>query len=72
MRLILPVFSIIYILLSASAYAQPADIEDFFEPFTADWVRANPNQAISTRFFYRGGAGVTVTAADPSDARIPG
>tara|TARA_R110002072_G_scaffold52637_1_gene140052 strand:- start:2740 stop:4509 length:1770 start_codon:yes stop_codon:yes gene_type:complete len=51
MRLILPVFSIISILLTTAAHTQPADIEDFFEQFTADWVRANPNQAISTSFF---------------------
>ncbi len=29
----------------------PAGINDFFSEFTAQWVRANPNQAISTGFF---------------------
>ncbi|MEX2333330.1 MAG: DUF885 family protein, partial [Pseudohongiella sp.] len=29
----------------------PASIDAFFSEFTADWVRANPNQAISAGFF---------------------
>ena len=33
------------------AHAQPLPIEDFFESFTAEWVRANPNLAISTGYF---------------------
>jgi uncharacterized protein (DUF885 family) len=33
------------------AHAQPQPIEDFFETFTAEWVRANPNLAISTGYF---------------------
>ena len=31
--------------------AQPRTIDDFFAAFTADWVRGNPNQATSTRYF---------------------
>jgi uncharacterized protein (DUF885 family) len=31
--------------------AQPRTIDDFFASFTADWVRGNPNQATSTRYF---------------------
>lgn len=33
------------------AHAQPEPIEEFFETFTAEWVRANPNLAISTGYF---------------------
>ncbi|MDO9521266.1 MAG: DUF885 domain-containing protein [Pseudohongiella sp.] len=33
------------------AQAQPQPIEAFFESFTAEWVRANPNLAISTGYF---------------------
>lgn len=33
------------------AHAQPQPIEAFFETFTAEWVRANPNLAISTGYF---------------------
>ncbi len=31
--------------------AQQPGIEDFFNRFTADWVRINPNQATATRYF---------------------
>jgi uncharacterized protein (DUF885 family) len=33
------------------AGAQQRTIDDFFTAFTADWVRGNPNQATSTRYF---------------------
>ncbi|TFH73743.1 DUF885 domain-containing protein [Gammaproteobacteria bacterium LSUCC0112] len=33
------------------AHAQPQPVEEFFETFTAEWVRANPNLAISTGYF---------------------
>ena len=36
---------------AAALAAQQPTIGDFFEQFTADWVRQNPNQAISTRYF---------------------
>jgi uncharacterized protein (DUF885 family) len=39
------------ILLPAKVLAQTGDIETFFEEFTTEWVRANPNQAISTSYF---------------------
>jgi uncharacterized protein (DUF885 family) len=31
--------------------AQPATIADFFDRFTADWIRSNPDQATATRYF---------------------
>jgi uncharacterized protein (DUF885 family) len=31
--------------------AQPPAVADFFDRFTADWVRSNPDQAVSTRYF---------------------
>ena len=34
-----------------SPSAQQRSIDDFFAAFTADWIRQNPNQAASTRFF---------------------
>lgn len=36
---------------AAQLPAQPPDIDTFFRDFTAEWVRGNPNQATSTRFF---------------------
>lgn len=36
--------------LSPLAAQQPS-IDDFFERFTADWVRLNPNQATNARYF---------------------
>jgi uncharacterized protein (DUF885 family) len=43
-------------LAAAPAFAQsspaaPPSIDDFFRDFTADWVRHNPGQATSTRYF---------------------
>ena len=35
----------------AVASAQSRTIDDFFRDFTAEWVRANPNIAASTRYF---------------------
>jgi uncharacterized protein (DUF885 family) len=35
----------------AVAPAQRRPIADFFRDFTAEWIRSNPNQAASTRFF---------------------
>lgn len=34
-----------------AATAQQRTIDDFFNAFTADWIRGNPNQATSTRYF---------------------
>ena len=31
--------------------AQPATIGDFFDRFTAEWVRQSPNQAVGARYF---------------------
>src|SRR5262249_17887814 len=35
----------------ATVNAQPPTIADFFDRFTADWIRSNPDQATSTRYF---------------------
>ncbi len=35
----------------AATKAQQRTIDDFFNTFTADWIRGNPNQATSTRYF---------------------
>src|SRR6516225_11576080 len=31
--------------------AQPPTIGEFFDRFTTEWVRQNPNQAVNARFF---------------------
>jgi uncharacterized protein (DUF885 family) len=38
-------------LASCRADAPAPSIDAFFDTFTADWVRMNPNQAIATRYF---------------------
>ena len=38
-------------LASCHAAAPAPSIDAFFDTFTADWVRMNPNQAIATRYF---------------------
>src|ERR1700722_11750168 len=42
-------------LTAAPAFGQstdaPPSIDDFFRDFTADWIRHDPNQATSTRYF---------------------
>src|SRR5688572_219668 len=35
----------------AAAASASASIDDFFQRFTDEWVRRNPNLAISTRYF---------------------
>jgi uncharacterized protein (DUF885 family) len=35
----------------ASAQPRPRSISEFFDGFTAEWMRANPNLAASTRYF---------------------
>ena len=50
---------LVFVLLSACAEPPPpaalpnpaASIDEFFQRFTDDWVRRNPNLAISTRYF---------------------
>ncbi|MEQ1909981.1 MAG: hypothetical protein ABMA15_14225 [Vicinamibacterales bacterium] len=45
-------FSIGALALSvATLHAQPTTIADFYDRFTAEWVRSNPDQAVSTRYF---------------------
>jgi uncharacterized protein (DUF885 family)/quercetin dioxygenase-like cupin family protein len=34
-----------------SAQDRPRTVSDFFRDFTAEWIRSNPNQAASTRYF---------------------
>jgi hypothetical protein len=47
--------AIIVVLAAVSAVvalpAQQRNITDFFDTFTAEWIRMNPDQATSTRFF---------------------
>jgi uncharacterized protein (DUF885 family) len=37
--------------LAASAQQRPRSVGEFFDTFTAEWMRANPNLAASTRYF---------------------
>jgi uncharacterized protein (DUF885 family) len=37
--------------LSSPASSQQKSIDDFFGDFTAEWIRTNPNQATSSRYF---------------------
>src|SRR3984893_17407207 len=37
--------------VSAQERQQPRMVSDFFRDFTAEWMRANPNQAAATRYF---------------------
>jgi len=37
--------------LSAQQPPPQRTVNDFFNEFTAEWIRANPNQAASTRYF---------------------
>jgi uncharacterized protein (DUF885 family) len=39
------------VMLVAAAPAQRRTVDDFFRDFTADWIRANPNQATALRYF---------------------
>ena len=55
-RTILPLlrfttFCLTALFVSTSGFAQQPPIEQFFEEFTAEWVRANPNLAVSTGYF---------------------
>jgi uncharacterized protein (DUF885 family) len=51
----LPVSGLIVVLAGTIAAAQGArsgrTIDDFFNDFTAEWVRSNPDQATATRYF---------------------
>jgi uncharacterized protein (DUF885 family) len=38
-------------ILTHGAQAQQKNVDDFFRDFTADWIRGNPNQATSSRYF---------------------
>jgi uncharacterized protein (DUF885 family) len=39
------------ILAGTAIVAQPDPLHRFFDEFTADWIRGNPNQAVGTRYF---------------------
>lgn len=39
------------LLIRGDVRAQPRSIDDFFNSFTAEWVRLSPNQATATRYF---------------------
>ena len=41
----------LFVFAVATLAAQPATIGDFFDRFTADWVRQSPDQAIGSRYF---------------------
>ena len=45
------VFASLLIVFASGSVAQTTQIDDFFTEFTAEWVRANPNQAVSTGYF---------------------
>lgn len=42
---------LITMVLVAPLSAQDPDVDKFFDEFTAEWVRNNPDQATSTRYF---------------------
>jgi len=43
--------AILVVLVTALLPAQQRTINDFFTDFTAEWIRANPDQATGTRYF---------------------
>ena len=43
--------SVICVLAIAAPFAQQRSIDDFFRTISDDWVRMNPNLAVSTRYF---------------------
>jgi len=43
--------TVLLLLLAVALGAQQSDIDGFFSSFTADWVRANPDLATSSRYF---------------------
>jgi len=46
-----PLSALLLVAAVAAVSAQPRSIDDFFASFTADWIRQNPSQAATTRFF---------------------
>src|SRR5579864_4185716 len=42
-----------FVVMGVSAQQQPPQrtVSDFFNDFTAEWIRGNPNQAAATRYF---------------------
>lgn len=41
----------LFVLILASSFARAATIDEFFDSFTAEWVRGNPDLATSLRYF---------------------
>src|ERR1700674_3052747 len=48
-RLLLPV--VLCVLAGSAIVAQPDTLHRFFDDFTAEWIRGNPDQAVATRYF---------------------
>jgi uncharacterized protein (DUF885 family) len=48
-RLLLPV--VLCALAGNAIVAQPDTLHRFFDDFTAEWIRGNPDQAVATRYF---------------------
>ncbi|RPH64840.1 MAG: DUF885 domain-containing protein [Acidobacteria bacterium] len=40
-----------FALIAATALRAQGSVDDFFRDFSAEWIRANPNQATATRYF---------------------
>ena len=47
----LTVLLVVLAAFGLSAQQRPRTVSDFFADFTTDWIRSNPNQAASTRYF---------------------
>jgi hypothetical protein len=64
--------TILLSILALAALIPPQrTIDDFFNDFTAPWIRANPNQAVSTRYFTGEEQGSARTATHSRNAGIP-
>ena len=47
----LSILLVVSTVVAASAQQRPPTVGAFFDEFTAQWMRANPNLAASTRYF---------------------
>jgi uncharacterized protein (DUF885 family) len=47
----IPALALLMAATIATLPAQQRTVDDFFRDFTVEWIRGNPNQAASTRFF---------------------
>ncbi len=41
----------LFVFAAVHTFAQQRAIKTFFDEFTAEWIKSNPNQAVSTRYF---------------------